>query len=279
MLQKNNSNSEEEATKPQIIAHPKTIYWIDMPDVLLPKDRIELLKHDVLIKSVISEKLNTLTREPNAGYILNLDKYIAKNRVGKVLSEMTLAQRLLGIIQTNLNPERTIVHTTFINPSLQQLFRNAGILLIEKNIDSKKNIVPIIGKFVEYLFRKDGRLKRDFLRLELPKDWNTPIKITNLRTSLPNIRGNVKDLSLNGLGIILENQENMGLFNLKDPVRLDFYIQERKFIITLAFISRIHSPTRELGVIFNIRNPNMISEEYSTAYTGMIYDFIKDLAL
>ncbi|MCS6984074.1 MAG: hypothetical protein NZM25_02960 [Leptospiraceae bacterium] len=272
------ANGEGDQPKPQILVHPKTIYWVDMPDVLLPHDRIELLKHDVMIKSVISEKLSTLPRDPEAGYVFNLDRYIQKNRTGKLPSEIALAQRLLGIIQSNLVPARSLVHTTYIDPSLQQMYRQAGVLLLEKNIDSKKNIVPLVGKFVEYLFRNDARLKRDFVRIKIPAEWKSPIRITNLRTSVPGIRGVVMDISLNGVGVRFDKAESIGLFQLKDPARLDFYIEERHFVITLAFVARLHTATQEGGFIFNIRNPNMISDEHATNYSSMIYEFLKSVA-
>ncbi len=275
---KDNSKNENKDTqaKATVLVHPKVIYWVDMPDILQPRDRIELLKHDVMIKSVISEKINTLQKENDAAYIINLDKYISKNRIGKLPSEYSLSQKVLGIIQS-LNPQRTIVHTTMIDPTISALFKNAGVKLIEKNIESKKNAVAIIGKFVSFLFRDDGRLRRDFVRIQLPEKSENPIRVMNLRTNVPGIRGVVRDLSLNGIGIKLEAAQNISFFQLKDPVKLEFYIEGTKFNIKMAFVARIYSPASEVGFIFNIRNPNMITDDVATSYSSLIYTYLREL--
>lgn len=269
-------NTDQQANM-VVLAHPKVIYWVDMPDILQPKDRVELLQHDVIIKTLISERISELQKEDGAAYIINLDKYISKNRIGKVPSELALAQRVLHILRT-LNPGRSLVHTTIIDPELSKLFKSAGILIIEKNIDSKRGLVPMIGKFVSYLFRDDGRLKRDFVRLQFPENIKHSVTIMNLRTNVPGIKGELRDISLNGLGIKLGSPQQIGFFQLKDPVRLEFVIEKTQYKIKMAFTARVHSPSSEVGFIFNIRNPNMITDEMASNYSGLIYDYLRSIS-
>ena len=124
----------------EITISPKIIYWIGIPPNIIKTDRIELFKKDIFIIEHDGNH-NSLyelkkTANKHTAYFYNLENIIFKNKIyGK--SILPFSTNMITLIK-ELNPERSLVHTSIIDENISNIFRSNGIPYVEKNLNDKK---------------------------------------------------------------------------------------------------------------------------------------------
>jgi hypothetical protein len=260
----------------EILASPKTIYWFEMPVAISEHEKIELLKKDVLLINYQDDLETMISFKDNikeiSAFFYNFDNILTKKKVFEE-NKYTFSEKFILFIK-ELNFKNNLIHTTQIDNKLSNLFKQNGIIYLEKNFNDKRVALSIISALINPFFSNNMKIKRSFLRLNL-----TPMKykiiIQTNRTN--NIFGYVKDLSLNGMGIYLINQNDFNFFNLKDLINLKISIKQSIITINNAIISRINKESMELGITYDINSNKMIREDYATYLTGLIYGWLKEL--
>ncbi len=262
----------------EILISPKTIYWFEMPVTITDYEKIELLKKDVLLINYesdlesmfnIKDKINELT-----AFFYNYDNILYKNKIPEE-NKYVFSEKFIGIIK-EFNFQNNLVHTTHIDNKLSKLFKNHGLIYLEKNLNDKRIAINIISALIHPFFSNNLKIKRSFLRLNLaPMKYN--LLIRNKKNNAVVINGFIKDLSLNGMGIYISNIEDFDKINLKDFLELKISIKQSIIKISNAFVSRVNKDSMEIGITYDINNSKMIREDYATYLTSLIYNWIKDL--
>lgn len=258
---------------------PKVIYWVAPPSIIGEGERIELLKRDVMLIDFPGSfnsfgKLH-ITLDKFTAYFFNLDEILIYNKV-KPSEYLAFAINLLQFIK-GFAPEKSLVHSSIINKDLAKIFLSQGISYIEKNLSDRKAIFSTLLNMIKPFFTEKQQLQRSMVRLNL-----LPLKfkaeLTNLDNPLaPTVQGVIKDLSLNGMGLVLFDKNNGEFFKLKDKIQVRLHLQKSIIKINKSLLIRVIFDTGELGIMYNINDSHMIRDDYASRLTSMIYNWLKSI--
>ncbi|GEM_PF-2215513 len=262
----------------EIAASPKIIFSIDMSVRLHKDDLLDMLKRDVLVEEMDGiernlEKLKSLA-DPYTGYILNLD-WTLKNLHASPTALRIIYQDLVHSIK-QLNPGRTLVLSSVINPEAANFFRSEGIGYIEKHIFDRRDLQTTILNIVPPFFAERNRLVRNFLRIYV-ENKKISIKIQNIHDGTswgPGFEGIVQDISLNGLSVVFEKQHFAECFAEGDTVFSEFHFNTTPVRINRAIVSRVNLVKKVVCLYFDLQNPGMVNELNSTHVSQLFYSHI-----
>ncbi len=262
----------------EIIISPKTIYWIEMPFILSENDRIELLKKDILLinYSGESKEIAKLKKKDNkfSGYIFNLDGILDKNYI-KTNQMYSYVDKLAKYIGNNFQ-KRSIVYTTMHDIKLIRIFKEYSAMFFEKDLNEKRNALSAVNNLIFPFFSKNNRVERTCLRLKLfQKKYY--IMLTNYTKKKLMVAGILKDISLSGMGIIINEKDKLSKFNLKDLIEVKVSINKKVIHIIKAIIARIDMKTLEIGIMYNVLDPKMVDKNSSNYLTEIINNWITDI--
>lgn len=262
----------------EITISPYTLYWIQMPAVIGEPDRIELLKRNVFIIECqygLNDYSKLLEKKDECvAFFFNLDKILFDLKKG---TEYEIGKRIAKFI-SRFAPDKTVIHTTVIDPAMREIFQLEGLIYLEKNFNDKEQTVETIIDLLKPLFSNENRIKRTDIRLLLYPGMKFKTEISNIdRTITKN--GFLKDISLSGIGIKFDNEADLDSFSLKDKVQLRIFTHNSIFKIPIGILTRKTPHVKELGVSFIITDTNMIREETSNFIVKMIYKWIKAVIL
>ena len=263
----------------EINISPKLVYFIEIPGCVGEEEKLELLKRDIMLIECNGnyETLQKLTKNHNkySAYFYNLENMILKNRIKKD-DFFSFAANIATFIRNHV-PERSLVHTSIIDEDIANLFRYEGIAYVEKNMTDKNIILNTIINSIRPFFIENQRLLRSSLRLFLFQS-KCKIEITKISDKIYTpIIGYVKDLSLTGIGFILENKYDLNILKLKDRLTLKLFLDRAIIKINMSIVTRIHEDKNEVGVSFNITDNHMIREEDANRLTLILYNWMKGI--
>ena len=263
----------------EITVSPKIIYWIGIPPNIQKADRVELFKKDIFIiehdgdHNFLYELKKTSSKY--TGYLYNLENLIFKNKINES-NTMIFAMNILTLIK-EINPERSLVHTSMINKSISDIFRSNGISYVERNLNDKKLAFSTLYNIIKPFFIEQGKLNRGFVRLDLlPLKFKA--KITDLNNKIcPEIECYVKDLGLNGISFVLKSISLLNFFEINHKASAKVFIDRHLIFIKTANIIRINNETGEISINFNLNDNIEMSEESSSILSSLIFDWINDV--
>lgn len=221
---------------------------------------------------------NTTVLLPNAVILYNFDAIASANRAGKVHTVGTVAKKILKHGQAHAKG-CFAVHTTVLDAHLAETFSNAGVPLVTKNLDYRSHALSSLLHLLPLLFRQDSRLKRKYLRLDFGSSQKYTCTLASRNNTEVQFDGNIKDISLNGVGFSLKEAHNCSRLNLKEPVNISLVFNKSRIEIKLGFVTRLYSMHNEIGVSFNIRNVAMVSEKNSVELINLFEQWLKEVNL
>lgn len=267
-----------EYTYGEILVSPKTIYWVEIPFLLNENDRIELLKKDILLlnyNGLINDiiKLKEIDNK-FTGYFFNLDGILSKNYI-KHNAIYSFADKIAQFINKYFK-RKHLVYTKILDNKLGEIFKKYGIIFLEKNLNDKKVAISTVLKLIHPFFAENNVVERSFLRLNLyPMKYN--IVLTNFTKKNLMVTGILKDLSLNGMGIVVIEEDKIKQFNLKDIVEIKVSIKNKMLKVSKAIIARLDIAKFEVGITYNINNDDMIEKDNAYYLTNLIYNWLKEI--
>ncbi len=262
----------------EITLSPYTLYWVQMPIIIGEDDRIDLLKRDVFViecQYAVDEYEKLVEKkDDSSAFFFNLDKILScTNKQGEIELAKKVAQFISGFC-----PERSVIHTTTIDSTIKEIFQLEGLIYLEKNFNDKEGSVNLIMNLLKPLFSSENRIRRSDIRLLLYP--NVRYKIEAIYDNGNKvICGFLKDISLSGIGIILNSENDIEHFSLKDQITLRLITHNSILKIPMAIVSRKSPKIHEIGVSFTITDTNMIREETANFIVKNIYKWIKDVIL
>lgn len=261
----------------EVSVAPKTVYWVGIPPVIGKAERIELLKNDIFIID-FDEKMGKFSellkgQAMYSVFFFNIERMMREESVERQ-SMLDYARNLATFI-TTLGPDRCMVHTGIIDKELANIFRSEGIVYLEKNMNDRKKAIATLLELIKPFFIRESKVSRSVVRINLSSS-KYKFDLVNLTSpEIPKVTGYLRDLSLNSLGLILDNPGGQKLPALKDWVQVRLYMSGYIIKIIKSLITRVDPDKGELAVTFNINDDNMIKENYANTLSANVYNWLK----
>jgi hypothetical protein len=264
----------------EVLMSPNTIYWIQMPVNISEDDRIELLKRDILLINCNYgvDDLPKLKQKDSkfAAYFINLDGIFQKNHVNDD-GLYDYCERIAKFLES-FDPTKTVVHTYTIDEKICDIFRSKGLIYLEKNFGDKANAVNTVINLIKPIFSDENRVQRSFLRVNLYPDTKYKVEINLPLQTLNPVHCYLKDISLNGVGIIFQDKKDVSQFSLKDMIQVRIFTERSILNIPACLITR-KDANGEIGVSYDINNRQMIKEDTANYLVKLIYNWIRDIII
>ncbi len=275
----------EQHDSKQALANCKHLYWLQMPTTINDDFKIELLKRDIFAHRIFCRSLEDLelSELPSAEnglaiYFFNIDEIFSAEII-KAKHKLYAACKILAKKINAFVPHRCIVHSNLIDNKIKEIFNNEKIILLQKNMHNHRLALTTILNLTPIILGDQGREKRGAIRITTyPEN-----KIKVQAKKLVQIKGVpekvftawVKDLSLNGMALVFDDEAQTEAINLKEPMALKVSLPRAIFRITTAFVVRKETDKKEIGLSFNLLNHKMVSEDDATVLSSYIYSCLK----
>ncbi len=262
----------------EVVSRPKMIKWIEIPAIIGDDDHVEFLKRDLLLKG-LSGKMDELTKaeasnDDETAFFYNLDKIFLINNV--MFNDRLMFSRDLIKVIKEKSPYKSLVHTNIIDYKLANVFRTEGIPFIEKNLEDRSNAYITATNLIQPFFSINNQVVRSYIRVNLSM-MDYKVEINKHSSYEIKVDCKLKDLSLNGMGFSLSDENLCNFFSLKDLIIIKVHVSNFIIKVNKAIITRIDCNKREIGVNFNINDNNMVSLIDSEKLSKMILKWIKEV--
>lgn len=270
-------NSSMQSHVTELLQKPKIINWIEMPSAIGEDEHIEFLKNDIFLQrheGLMDHilKLNKVC-ESESVYFFNLDKILSRNLINNN-DALMFSKNFIQFINKYFS-FKSLVHTNLIDDKLSNLFRSEGIAYIERNLEDKKNAMMTTLDMIKPFFSINNKVLRSYIRVNLEK-YRYKVEILNTVSTKSPDMGIMKDLSVNGAGIILNNLNSIDNYNLKDAVSINMYVRQYLIKVQIGFVTRINKDENSLGVTFDINSRKMLSMMAADNLSKLIYHYLEE---
>lgn len=262
----------------EIFVAPTKLYWVGAPeDNAVKKIQIELLKRDILLVRCNYDDLQVCefaTNKDDAIVLVNLDPlihdYVKPREIYRDVSEFM--DRYL-----NYGMKRSVFHTTIVDKRLSLMVEKKGYHLIIKNFYNTKTAIPVIKKITDIYNRIDDKTMRSYLRIQFYPGQQYRVQIKDAQHGTVKVQGFLKDLSLNGLGIIFTELRDFVKLKIKNIYRIKIFFDRTVVNIDRAMLRRLDNQHNMAGLYFNMEDPNMIHELDATTISSIVYKIIENI--
>ncbi len=262
----------------QISVIPKIISWFGMPSHIGEQEKFELLKRDIFLHDARFEQLPGLwaINSRFTAYAFNLDRILEFLPFPRLSGVMVLARRLIQFI-SGFCPHNALVHTRILNKDIRYLFEESGISLYQENLEYKPKALSLLHNHLLPILTIENRPVRKFIRVGFEKthDYRVTLKLDTDGYE-EQISGILKDLSLNGAGITLNDHRALRRLPLRTPVKAAIRHAQTHFQIATAFVTRRDENSREVGINFNIQDESFIARHDAIVLSRIIYGSLQE---
>ena len=203
--------------------------------------------------------------------IILKNKNIKKNKC-------TLIKEIIEMIENHIS-EKSFIYTKTRDCKIDFYCNKSKIKhKISDIFNNKKNIIPDIILYILPIFKKEKEKNRNFLRLVffpyiLHRVEFPLIKLNNSTI----IKGYIKDLSFNGISIILFDNNELSLFRTNSKTQINITLENNnKILIKDAIIIRKSPKKKLICLSYDINNRKIITKKNNDELTALILEYIKN---
>lgn len=255
----------------------RTIIWVGIRENFHDRVYLELLRHDILVKTITLDDLekDDYSASDTESYIYNLDLILANQESQGTTS--SIAQRVINVIK-KLDSPKVITHCSLIDRSLKKIFKDAKLVYIERPLDYRLQPVQTLLTLNE-IFHRDKTAYRKFIRLEVKEGAELPVSITYGDAKNQRRCGAaVLDLSINGMLLRFSPADlpNPPLL-FKDIISLSMRWQGQSIDFQQVVVTRVTTSKNLIGVHFLLNNISFIKPRDARRYEKMIESWLNVL--
>ncbi len=245
-------------------AAPKILCWYGVPVLLTEAQRFSLLLHDLYLHAASGDEIDNLQQinGRTTAYVYSFDYYATQCRAHSEALQVAAAKKLAQYINSFCS-HNSIVVTRTLSAKVEDIFRNADISFVQKDLTYEKPFFQFIRTHVISLFHEHERPERHYIRVvpRAVKEFRVFIK-TLARPSDSTLTAELLNLSLNGLQLKMSDTKYK-LLKLRDSVQVT--LRSPKLVIRLdcGFITRIDSATDEIAVGYNVYDKSFVDSRDS----------------
>jgi hypothetical protein len=277
-----NEKTGRESTDSDSITTPRIIYWTGPPPQLTREHIIDVLKSDLLIipcdPHLTSFHLLKKKAHQRTIFFFNLDFIIEKNNIKKEhVNTLTLH---LNTFLTNLAPIKSLVYSQEDRDFFHTLF-TPPVLALQKNpFPGKDSLVDTIHTLADTLFLKqadkDKYVRSSYRLFLLPLKYTVKAGIQTGK-KVRYINGYMKDLSLNGVSLLLKNPGLTDIMQQGTNLSLQLYLYTTIVRIHSCTITRVDPAHGEIGVWYDVHNHSHISESDGDTLSSLMYSWMQQV--
>lgn len=262
-----------EVPEGEIVIPPRIIYWIGPPH-LTKEDIINVLQKDLLIIPCDAyftsfHHLKNAAHHRNV-YFFNLDHITRENHIRRKHFKV-FTRHLSGFFNT-LTPAKCLVYGERNRSIFEPAFASHHIPFRESLLCNKHTLEESIHIITRRLFKKPIRATYRLSLLPLKYSIKAIVRDSEHGITL---NGYIKDLSLNGVGFILDNQN---MCTIQENTKLTLYLSLNKKIVQINSNElRINDKKTEIGVWYDINKKEFISEEHRNILLRLMYAWLKQV--
>ncbi|MCK4797515.1 MAG: PilZ domain-containing protein [Spirochaetes bacterium] len=245
---------------------PKLILWNKLPKLIDEEMIINFLKNDVLLLEYDSIENISKINAYLIAYVFNLDTMLFSmdNENQSVSSK---AKEIIGKINS-IGKYQKIAFTSHEFKEFKEMFFKAGIEYYQLKENSRKEIFDIVKMFISPIHI--SKYCRTNLRLYFKPNFYKALLIYKDNS----FKGHIKDLSLSGMGITIDNNDDfkncdIGCFL---TIRVDFGVSF--LVIANGMIVRKDKKDGLIGINIDIRDKFMIDENNAVMLHNIINTWI-----
>ena len=264
----------------KIAFSPRKIFWFGIPSIITNDIKTELLKKDILLISN-NEKLknikNTIkVKRDHTIYIFDIDRIIFENKVIKK-NKCKMIREIIEMIEDYV-PEKSFIYTKTKDCKIDFYCNKAKIRHKISNIfTNKENILSDIILYILPIFKNEKKQHRDFLRLVFFPYILYEIELIPKSNDSTTIKGYLKDLSYNGISIILFDDNIFSLFDIGSKINLKIFFPDNKKIkINDATVIRKLPMEKLVCLNYDISNKETITKENFKKLSDIIFQYINN---
>ncbi|HPO50247.1 MAG TPA: PilZ domain-containing protein [Spirochaetota bacterium] len=258
----------------EIEIFPKVIFWFSKPKEITTDHLLKLLKKDVLILEAKYDFLklyNSFEDCKKLGIIINLDDTYDV--------EGATPARIISFIDNLLEPIidenskiKIVVHSKRKEQDLLKYFDDKDILFFSNDIVFKKNK---INYFLEQMLSPIFEFTNQRTSLRLA--FKNAIYKTEINFGKKTVNGIIKDISLNGAGLVLDYEVDYNNIHVGDFVTLTIDFKVLFFKILRGVVIRKNQRENLLGVKIDLDDPYMIDDENMVILNKIIDSWVSKL--
>lgn len=262
----------------EVFVAPLKILWVEAPDKIKKKDKIDLLQNDILlVPCTVDYLLEVKDNELQKTVILiNIDKILEMNKKGLLKDNFGGFTGFLKIIIQYFS-KAAIFHTIRINPKLQSDIKKLGLIYLEMNLEDMNVFKSFIIKIIHNFFQINNTKTRSFLRIQFHPKTKVIVTVRSFSQDIPEQKFFLKDLSINGMGIICDEKQEITQINMKDIVQIKVNFPSNVINIKKSVVTRLTQDKKEFGVVYDLNDSDMIMEHDSYAITEVIHEFLEQI--
>jgi|GEM_PF-5930738 len=264
----------------EILISPKIVTWIMPYNTIDDNIIMDFLKKDIYIKKVSVENQNIINfiKGDNSStlFIINLDEY--KNPDSYTLKEYHNECRQFCKQLKKIKNKKIIIHSRINDNITKSIYKKNKILYFSASgiLNDKSDFFSVLYKYIISSFKLKKRPLRSSIRIYyFPSRLN---KVEIIKISNNTIKSNayLKDISINGVGLISTETEKLKLFNIGDHLQLTIYLQKNIINILNTTVARINNKENLIGVEYSINDFNMITKNDADNIIKIIYSWLSE---
>ncbi len=262
----------------EVFVAPQKIFWMGIvEDNNIKKAQIELLKRDIVLVPCDLQNLESCIQSQEIEepiILVNLDAV-----VHDYLPAQLNYEAVTNILRRfkELKLRNVVFHTMMVDTILTNLLRDNGYHLIVKNLANDKVSIPIVLKINEIFTRNNGQKERSYLRVQFYPSQSFRVNLQCVNQPEIKFSAILNDLSMNGLGVLIGNQEQFALLNVKMFFRVKIFLERMVINVDKALLQRKDPKKMIAGFYFNINDPNMIHSIDGTSVATVIHKVIENI--
>jgi len=257
----------------EIEVSPKLILWAGMPDIIDNDVIIKYLKSDILITKYPGKlsDVNNVNHQTIALFY-NLDAAVTTN----VSEEDELIPFIKGIIQEFKNIDQVGV---FVQSSrshsdeIEALFAENSVnyQYLENYMINPRQCLSLIQNVIAPMYASKS------IRTSLRLNFLTSNYTVSLKTEKGEVSGHISDISLSGLGIIVDNQSDMDKFYVGQMLFISIDFKVIHLNISQGLIMRLGPESTFFGVKINPGDELMIDTKNSQILGSIIDSYLEKI--
>lgn len=262
----------------EVFIAPMKIFWVEAPPNVKKKEKIDFLQQDVLLIPCKAEYLIELKDKDleKTVILIDFDNILTKMHDLEFIESFQSIKGFVKLIVDHFS-KIAIFHTLHINQKIEKDIKKLGLIYLERNLEDMKLLKRLVTGITNKFFNVNNIKTRSFLRVQFYPASKIVVKIRNITKKNKDIKGTLKDLSINGIGIIFNTTDEINQFSSKDLLQLKIIISNSVINIRKSIVIRVDEKKNEIGIAYNSEDHEMVSEHDAFALTEIVHKYLEEI--
>lgn len=261
---------------------PRIVYWYGLPDFFEEQERFDLLKNDLFIRGFLcpmEEFKKLIGADIRSRYflIVNIDAIYYKFHAdtespGEFIQKMIAVVAGAGFKNAVLytGHDRTGYSSGGLREKKIELQATEGFLKKRTIVEHSLNVIRRATR--------EAQTTRTYVRTPVYPQRQLRVSVTLTIHEGIVVDGFLKDISLNGMGILLSNRHAGLVCSLDDEVAVELVLPHEIINLKKAIIRRVDPREPLIGVTFDVGDPEVITAKHAKILVATVLEWLGGMA-